>query len=392
MKDKLVRVAHVSDTHLGFRQYNIDEREEDIYNAMEEIADKILKERAEIVVHTGDLFDSSRPTAKAYYAFKKFLSKLEGKVPFFSILGDHDSPKRRDMPPQTIFEDKIHILGIGSGSYEVMSIKGQEVLVAGISYLGQRYNELLKSELKKLDSIATKYSLSILMLHQAIDKFFPFEGLYDLRMDELPRNFSYYAMGHLHKRIRSSLGKGELAYAGSTEIIRDDEIQEWKSHGKGFYLIDIKKDNVEVNEINLESIRPQFKVKLNYDKLENEIKKLAESFKHYSKKPIVHIEVEGKQIDRQEVYQLLNEVLSNEVLHFRYKIHEEEERKLEELKTQTINVRDALKEYFNNDEELANFSYELFQKLRSKELDEAKEIAEEFLKKVLQSDTKEGKT
>ncbi|MGB9759813.1 MAG: metallophosphoesterase [Thermoproteota archaeon] len=389
---RLVRVAHISDTHLGFRQYNLDEREADIYNVMEDIADKILKERAEIVVHTGDLFDSSRPTARAYYAFKKFLAKLEGKVSFFSILGDHDLPKRRDMSPQKLFEDKIYILGAGSSYYKVMPINGQEILIAGISYIGQRYNELLKEELKQLDSVAAGYSISILMLHQAIDKFFSFEGLYDLRMDELPRNFSYYAMGHLHKRIRSSLGKGELAYAGSTEIIRSDEIQEWKDHGKGFYLVDIEKDKVEVNEINLESIRPQLKVKLNYDGLEHELKKFVGSFKNYSKKPVVHISIEGKQIDRQEVYQLLNEVLSNEVLYFRYEVHEEEERKLEELKAQTINIKDSLKEYFGNDEELANFSYELFQKLRYKELDEAKEIADEFLKKVLQNDTKKGKT
>jgi exonuclease SbcD len=42
----VVRIAHVADTHLGFRQYNLDEREQDIYEVMDEIADKILEERA----------------------------------------------------------------------------------------------------------------------------------------------------------------------------------------------------------------------------------------------------------------------------------------------------------------------------------------------------------
>ncbi|MEM2964487.1 MAG: metallophosphoesterase, partial [Candidatus Bathyarchaeia archaeon] len=114
----MVRVAHLADTHLGFRQYNLDERERDVYDVMDEISDRILDERASIVVHSGDLFDSSRPTAQAYYAFKKFLSKLEGKAKVFSILGDHDTPKRLGMPPQRLFEDRIQVLGVNGGEHQ----------------------------------------------------------------------------------------------------------------------------------------------------------------------------------------------------------------------------------------------------------------------------------
>ena len=28
-----MRIAHIADTHLGYRQYNIEERENDIYDA-----------------------------------------------------------------------------------------------------------------------------------------------------------------------------------------------------------------------------------------------------------------------------------------------------------------------------------------------------------------------
>ena len=82
----MVRLAHLADTHLGYKQYNLEEREKDIYDALEEIGDKILEEHADIVVHSGDLFDSPRPTPQAYFAFKKFLKKLDGKVKFFAVL------------------------------------------------------------------------------------------------------------------------------------------------------------------------------------------------------------------------------------------------------------------------------------------------------------------
>ncbi len=41
----MVRIAHLADTHhLGYKQYNLDEREKDIYDGLFEISDKILEE------------------------------------------------------------------------------------------------------------------------------------------------------------------------------------------------------------------------------------------------------------------------------------------------------------------------------------------------------------
>ena len=76
----MVRIAHLADTHLGLKQYNLDEREKDIYDSLEEVGNKILEERADIVIHSGDLFDSPRPTPQAYLAFKRFLEKLTSNL------------------------------------------------------------------------------------------------------------------------------------------------------------------------------------------------------------------------------------------------------------------------------------------------------------------------
>ncbi|MBS7613376.1 exonuclease SbcCD subunit D [Candidatus Bathyarchaeota archaeon] len=385
----MVRIAHISDTHLGFRQYNLDEREQDIYDVMDEVADKILKERAEIVIHSGDLFDSPKPTAQAYYAFKSFLARLNGRVKFFSILGDHDTPKRRGMPPQRLFDDRIQILGLTAGEYQLLHLNGQDILIAGISNIGRRYREVLIEELRKLNSIAARYSVSILALHQAIDRFFTFEEAFELRMDELPRNFKYYAMGHLHNRVQASFGNGELAYPGSTEIIRSDEISEWEKHGKGFYIVDIDGDEVDVRKINLERIRPQLKVKINYANFNQELKEFIASIRSYLKPPLIHVVVEGRSIDRQKVQQALNKALSGKALHFRSQIVEETERELIELKPGGVDIKLLLKEYLKN-EKIAEFSWELFKALRLGDVEEAKKIAEEYFRRLRQNDIKEG--
>ena len=69
-----MRIAHLSDTHLGHMRYGkvvpetgINQREQDVYDAFERVVDGILADEPDIVVHTGDLFDSPRPANRAVY-------------------------------------------------------------------------------------------------------------------------------------------------------------------------------------------------------------------------------------------------------------------------------------------------------------------------------------
>jgi len=381
----MVRIAHLGDTHLGYRQYNLEEREQDIYDVLDEVADKILEEEVDIVVHSGDLFDSWRPTTQAYYVFKNFLNKLDRKVKIFTILGDHDSPKRRGMPPHMLFDDRIEILGINGADHRVLNLNGEEVLVAGISNLSRRYREILVEELKKLDALAKKYKCSVLALHQAIDKFFPFEEVFELKLDEVPRNFNYYAMGHLHARVRASHGSGELAYSGSTEIMRKNEIGGWEKHGKGFYVVDIEGGRTSVREVNIGKIRPQISRKLSYADFQSELEDLASSLKGYTKSPIVHVVVEGKQIDRQSVHQALNEALAGKVLQVRPDFIEAADKRIVELKPGSFNINEMLREYLQ-DKEIGGLGFELYKFLRYSDVDEAKKIADEYFKREKHND------
>lgn len=83
--------------------------------------------------------------------------------------------------------------------------------------------------MKKLDSIAAKYPISILALHQAIDRFFALEEAYELRMDELPRNFKYYAMGHLHSRVQASLGMANLLTQAQLKLLEAPKLLNGKN-------------------------------------------------------------------------------------------------------------------------------------------------------------------
>lgn len=378
----MVRIVHLADTHLGYKQYNLEEREKDIYDVLEEIGDKILEEHADIVIHSGDLFDSPRPATQAYYAFKKFLKRLDGKVEFFAVLGDHDKPKARGMPPHKLFDDQIQTLGVaGVSEYQQISVDGKKALIVGISHLSRTYRPVLVEELKKLENLKTQVDCSVLALHEAIDKFFPFEEACEISLTELPKNFRYYAMGHLHSRIKASYGQGELTYSGSTEIMRSDEIGSWKKLGKGFFIVDIENEKVDVAEVNLERIRPQIEVKFSYvhlmDELEEFVKKIGDS----EKLPVVHVRVEGKEIDRQGVHQALSDVLTGKVLTFRQVIVEESEMRLPELKPGSFHINQVLKDYLK-DEKAAQLAVEMLKYLRQGDTEGAKSVAEGYFQRL----------
>jgi exonuclease SbcD len=377
----VVRIAHLADTHLGHRQYNLEEREKDIYDVLEEIGEKIIEEHADIVIHSGDLFDSPRPTTQAYYAFKRLLSRLDGKVKFFAVLGDHDKPKIRGMPPHMLFEDQIQILGVGgTAEHQSLMVDGKEILVAGISNLSQMYRAVLAEELKRLGSLKTKCDCSVLVLHEAIDQFF-IEEACELALTDVPKNFNYYAMGHLHARIKASHGQGELAYPGSSEIIRSDEIADWKKQGKGFYIVDLDEGEAKVTNVNLERIRPQMDVKFGYAHLKEELEAFVESLADCQKSPVVQVCVEGKNIDRQAVHQTLSEALTGKVLTFRPTVTEESEMRLPKLKHGSFNVSQVLADYFKN-KEIAQLANEMLRHLRQGDTGGAKEVADGYFHKV----------
>lgn len=378
-----MRFAHISDTHLGYRQYNFDERENDFYEVFNEAINTILKERVDVIIHSGDLFDSSTPSIKALKVFKDCIEKINGKAKFISILGDHDTPKRRGLYPHSLF-DNVKVLGIGELEY--IDVDG--VLIAGISNLRGRGIDILRSELKKFDNIAKDYSKSILVLHQAIDRYLPFEGAYELREDEIPRSASYYAFGHLHFRVVSRFGKGFLAYAGSTEIANKGEISSWINDGKGFYIVDLDGDEPIIHRFNLE-VRPQVDLELNImsdSEIVKALKMLDDGLRGLSKfsikLPIIHLTIRCKDVDRQRIMNNVNRHVKGRVLGLRVNfVGESIPISISSIKG-GVDYKVLLREYLKScgltDEEYLNLALELQELLVNDEIEEAKKFVEKF--------------
>lgn len=58
-------IMHISDTHLGKRQYSLIEREKDVYQTFSQLIDIAIKEHVNAIIHSGDLFDVFNPSNNA---------------------------------------------------------------------------------------------------------------------------------------------------------------------------------------------------------------------------------------------------------------------------------------------------------------------------------------
>ena len=97
-----MRLAHLADIHLGFRQYHrltahgINQREADVAHAFRRALDDVVQCEPDVVVIAGDLFHSVRPSNPAIlHSFRQLQQLREALpgVPIVIVAGNHDAPR-----------------------------------------------------------------------------------------------------------------------------------------------------------------------------------------------------------------------------------------------------------------------------------------------------------
>ncbi|MDD4983685.1 MAG: metallophosphoesterase [Candidatus ainarchaeum sp.] len=256
-----MRVAFISDTHLGFSKHKV---ELDSYIYAEQ-ALKIAKEKADLIVLPGDIFDSSSPgedcLSKAFsilQIFKGFESKAKmiGVVdrrqhnsqitlgmPIVAIPGTHEYKLKEDGPLE-VLENAGYLVCLHAGYCKIQ--KGEEIVnIFGMKGVPE---QVARDALKKL-SFIPQDGKNILVLHQSFKELLPFndEMVATLEYKDLPSGFDLYVNGHIHQHKTFELDSGVFLIPGSTinTQVRKSEIK----HRKGFVVYDTESKNVEFVEI-----------------------------------------------------------------------------------------------------------------------------------------------
>ena len=375
-----MKFAHLADTHLGYRQFGLAEREKDFYEVFERIIDKIIEEEVDFVIHSGDLFDNSRPSPISLLTFQKGLLKLKNaNIPVYAIAGNHDSVLRKgSIPPQVLFK-KFGLKVISPINTNYMY---EDIFIGGLPFYPSSQYKNLKSKLAELSKKAANHEKYILVLHQGIDKYFNLS--YELEIGDIPDNFSYYAMGHLHNYINDDFGKGKLVYPGSSEIWKVNELKDYRQHGKGFVVVDLDGSKPSVKRIKIDLPREFIERSLDYESLDSGIEGIKETIKDFDNKPILNLTVENVN-SASNAYEVINDELDSLSLMIRPKFITSDEENIDliidkENALGPIEVLSSRLESYD-DEDITKLAVDLYNLLSKDKSEEAEELLNEFYNK-----------
>ncbi|MDK2384014.1 MAG: DNA repair exonuclease [Candidatus Korarchaeota archaeon] len=253
-----MRIVHMSDNHLGKAQFHLAEREEDLYKAFDMAVDLALQQDPDLVIHTGDLFDSYRPHPRAFVrAFEGLLRIVERDIPIAIVEGNHelgpDTVRKRIASPLINLRKLFERLGYGKLFVRLGpgAVRIGDVVVAGAPYAsrGVKIADTVESLDRKAKNLCESCP-KVLMLHQGVRGMI--KAIYpEVDFSEIAKSsFDYVAMGHYHNKVVRRSGKRIFAYSGSTEVIETREIP---LAGEGKYVLSVKIDKgcIEMEELRL---------------------------------------------------------------------------------------------------------------------------------------------
>jgi len=286
-----MKIAHISDTHLGYAQYNLVERKNDFFKAFRKAIDAIIERDVDLVIHTGDMFESSQPDMLTLSTAIDQLSRLKGKgIEFIAITGNHDRVLRKGkIPPQRILKD----LGLLKLIEPFGTVYIDELVICGLQFMPKAFIEVLKEEkFKEFEEKAERGKFSIFMFHQGISNYLPYLDSYEMFISDLPKGFNYYAGGHIHSFIKENLGTAILSYSGSTEFrtVKEASI---KGASRGFNVIDTETGKLE--RVNLDGLRNFLVYEVKEENAEIMMEEILNDISK-SEKPVVFIKYSFKEI------------------------------------------------------------------------------------------------
>ncbi|MDD5418008.1 MAG: DNA repair exonuclease [Candidatus Nanoarchaeia archaeon] len=310
----MVKFAHVSDTHLGKRNFKLKEREDDFDRAFSEFVDKCIEEKVDFVIHSGDLFDIPKPRINIIVNVIKELKRLkQNNIPVYIIAGSHDMGI--DGTLITALENVELLENIGANRHyehkdDKIILHGRihkDFFIAGVP--GRRAN--IEEIFSRITPEKTNAKWKIFMFHHSITDVSPSFG--EIPTSLLPKGFDYYAGGHWHFKSEMEYNKKPLIYPGPTEYCDSSEME--REGERGFYIIEEKNSVLVPRFVKLNTRNVVF-VHIDCGGLSPQeiVEKCTKEIKDDNKNSILIVKLSGRlregkrvDIDRNEIYDFASE-------------------------------------------------------------------------------------
>jgi exonuclease SbcD len=240
-----VKIVHTSDWHVGRRWKGI-QRLDELEAVLDHLAAFIEKHSIDLVLHTGDVFESRNPPAEAEQLVNRFLVRVGRTGAHMLVLaGNHDDPLRLDARSLLTEFVNVQIIGrprpaLHGGNRIIETRCGEKAIIAALPFASpgawvsaldlvgeeasarSKYARMFELAVQDLCDAFQPDAVNLLMAHTYIEGaiFGESERRVHLGADwaaspeALPSTASYIALGHIHKPQKID-GPVPTYYAGS---------------------------------------------------------------------------------------------------------------------------------------------------------------------------------
>ena len=246
-----MKVAHLADLHLGFRQFDrltprgTNQREADVADAFRRAVDDLLEQRPDLILIAGDVFHSVRPTNAAILFLFRELQRVRTALPdtpVVMIAGNHDTP--RSSETGTILR-LYEALGVDVVVDAARRLTFPKIDCAVLAVPHQALAQPERPALRPERGATT----NILLLHSEVEGVIgtdptiaEYGGAVVTRADLGAAQWDYVALGHYHvahEVAANAWYPGALEYTSTNPWgeLRDEAHA--KRPGKGYLLVDL---------------------------------------------------------------------------------------------------------------------------------------------------------
>lgn len=209
----IYKIAHFSDAHSGYKsgqlrdnETGINLREQDGYNALQEVFDQIIshEEKINATICSGDIFHNPSPSVYTIIKVQEQLRRLSANnIPFYNIAGNHDATDSvRDIPSNGVLD----FPELGLHSYTKPYVRN-EILPGVVCHFVSHHSFLeQKNTFKEVNPVEGKFN--ILVTHGSVFDTSVNEVLHSeneprevvISEELMNKDWDYTLLGHIHER------------------------------------------------------------------------------------------------------------------------------------------------------------------------------------------------
>jgi exonuclease SbcD len=302
-----MKIIHTSDWHLG-QNFMGKSRIEEHEAFLSWLIDIIKTNQIEVLLVSGDIFDTGTPPNYAlelYYNFLKEISTIKTLITTIITAGNHDSVSTLKAPKQLLEILNIKVITSGDEDENIIipiyKNDNLKSIVCAVPYLrdsvireslsGKTISEKEKLANSGIKAYYENCHLKALELKQ--DKNIPIiamghlttvgsrssqserdiyiGGTIDIGGDYLASMFDYVALGHLH--INQIVGNNEhVRYSGSPLPLSFSE----SKNTQKINLVSFTQNGINIEEIEIPLFRKLIVIKGNFETIKNEFSKIED--------------------------------------------------------------------------------------------------------------------